>query len=419
MPPDTDRSVTVVGAGIVGMATACYLLRDGHKVTVIDRGAPGEGCSFGNAGGVSAGSCVPLALPGILKKVPGWLRDPEGPLHIRLAYLPKALPWLWRLLRASRPAEVERIADGLRALHKDTFDAYDPLLRWAGCTGLIQRRGQLLLYETEAELKADAFGLKIRRDRGVQVEILNQDELKQLEPALAPIFQHAAFLPEQGQCANPFGLVQRLAAQFAADGGEIERAEVKSIEFGGDRPARLRTDQGVKPFNRLVIAAGAWSGALAYQLRNPVPLESERGYHVTVADPGVATRIQAMWMRRAFVATPMDTGMRFAGTVELAGLDAPPNPARAKVLLDHGKRMVPGIDATKTTTWMGHRPGLPDTLPVIDRSPHFENVYLAFGHGHTGLIAGAVTGRIISDLIGGRTPSIDMTPYRIDRFRRS
>ena len=416
MPPEAERSVTVVGAGIVGMATASYLLRDGHKVTVIDRGAPGEGCSFGNAGGVSAGSCVPLAMPGILKKVPGWLSDPEGPLHIRLAHLPKALPWLWRLLRASRPAEVERIADGLRALHKGTFDAYDPLLRWAGCTELIQRRGQLLLYDTRAELDRDAAGLKIRRDRGVQVEILNQDELRQLEPALAPIFEHAAFLPEQGQCAHPFGLVQRLAAQFVADGGVVERAEVKAIAFEGGRPRHLRTDQGTRPFDRLVIAAGAWSGELARQLESPVPLETERGYHVTVADPGVATRIQAMWVRRAFVATPMEMGMRFAGTVELAGLDAPPTPARAKVLLEHGKRMVPGIETTSVTTWMGHRPGLPDTLPVIDRSPHFDNVHFAFGHGHTGLIAGAVTGRIISDLIGGRTPPIDMEPYRIDRF---
>ncbi len=416
MAPDAARSITVVGAGIVGVATACYLLRNGHEVTMIDRGAPGGGCSFGNAGSLSAGSCVPLALPGILRKVPGWLADPEGPLHIRVAHLPKALPWLWRLLRASRPAEVERIADGLRALHKGTFDAYDPLLRWAGCTELIQCHGQLLLYDTRAELDANAAGLKIRRDRGVEVETLNRDELRQLEPALAPIFEHAAFLPEQGQCANPFGLVQRMAAQFAADGGVIERAEIKGVEIEDGRPARLRTDQGTRPFDRLVIAAGASSGELARQLGSPVPLETERGYHVTVADPRVTTRIQAMWVRHAFIATPMAMGMRFAGTVELAGLDAPPNPARAKILLEHGKRMVPGIDTANVTTWMGHRPSLPDTLPVIDRSPHFDNVHFAFGHGHTGLIAGAVTGRIIADLIGGREPAIDMAPYRIDRF---
>ncbi len=416
MPPNNRHHVTVVGAGIVGMATACYLLQDGHEVTVLDRGEPGEGCSFGNAGGVSAGSCVPLAMPGILAKVPGWLLDPEGPLHLRLSHLPKALPWLLRLVRASRPAEVERIADGLRALHRLTFDAYEPLLSWAGCTDLIERRGQLLLYESQAELEADEAALKLRRERGVRVEILNQDELRQLEPALAPIFTHAAFLPEQGQCANPFRLVQSLAEKFVADGGVIERAEVQRIEFEDDRPRRLRTDRGTRPFDRLVVAAGAWSGALARRLKSPVPLESERGYHVTVANPRVLTRIQAMWVRRAFVATPMEMGMRFAGTVELAGLDAPPNPGRAKVLLEHGKRMVPGIDTAEISTWMGHRPGLPDTLPVISRSPHFEHVYFAFGHGHTGLIAGAVTGRIISDLIAGRAPPVDVSPYRIDRF---
>lgn len=416
MPPSNGHQVTVVGAGIVGMATACHLLQDGHEVTVLDRGAPGEGCSFGNAGGVSEGSCVPLAMPGILAKVPGWLLDPEGPLHLRLGHLPKALPWLLRLLRASRSAEVERIADGLRALHRLTFDAYDPLLTWAGCAELIERRGRLLLYESQAELAADDAALKLRRERGVQVEILNQDELRQLEPALAPIFTHAAFLPEQGQCANPFRLVQSLAAKFTADGGVIERAEVQTIAFEDDRPRRLHTDRGIRPFDRLVVAAGAWSGTLARQLNSPVPLESERGYHVTVANPGVLTRIQAMWVRRAFVATPMEMGMRFAGTVELAGLDAPPNPVRAKVLLEHGKRMVPGIETAEVSTWMGHRPGLPDTLPVISRSPHFEHVHFAFGHGHTGLIAGAVTGQIISDLIAGRAPPVDISPYRIDRF---
>jgi D-amino-acid dehydrogenase len=200
------------------------------------------------------------------------------------------------------------------------------------------------------------------------------------------------------------------------DGGEIVRARVQGFELGPEGPRALETDAGRRPVDRVVIATGAWSGALTRQLGHPVPLESERGYHVTVADPGVTTRIQAMWVRRKFVATPMEMGMRFAGTVELAGLDAPPDERRAQVLLEHGRQMVPGLSTARVSTWMGHRPGLPDSLPVIGRSPRFANTYFAFGHGHTGLIAGATTGRIIAALIAERPPPVDVTPYRIDRF---
>jgi D-amino-acid dehydrogenase len=408
--------VVVIGAGIVGICTASYLLRDGHDVLVLDPREPGTGCSFGNAGGISPGSCVPLAMPGVLRKVPGWLSDPEGPLHIRLAHLPHALPWLLRFVRNASRARATQASSALRALHRLTFECYEPLLARAGCADLISRRGQLLLYESEAELAADDFGLALRRERGVAVEILNQDELRQLEPGLAPIFARAAFLPEQGQCANPFRLVQTLARQFAADGGRIERREVRGFEHADGTIGALATDTGRQPASAVVVAAGAWSGRLCRELGHAVPLESERGYHVTVADPGATTRIQAMWMRRAFVATPMEMGMRFAGTVELAGLAAPPTERRAAALLRHGQRMIPGLRTEQVSTWMGHRPGTPDSVPVIGPSPGFGNLQFAFGHGHTGLIAGAVTGRVVADLIARRPPPIDIDPYRVERF---
>jgi glycine/D-amino acid oxidase-like deaminating enzyme len=415
MPPEPP-AVTIIGAGIVGIATASWLIRRGLQVTVIDRDEPGRGCSFGNAGGICPGSCVPLAMPGVARKAPGWLLDPEGPLFVRLAYLPRALPWLLRFMRAGDKASVERIADALRALHGPTVERYRTLVAWAGCEELLVERGQLFLYESAQEFDGDGFGLALRRSRGIAMEILDQDELRQLEPAVAPFFEKAVYLPEQAQCLNPYRLVQMLAAKFVAEGGRIERGRIDRLKTRDGRITHLATDAGDIAVDTVVLAAGAWSARLLKTAGIHVPLEAERGYHVTVADPAGMPRIQATWSRRKFVATPQETGLRFAGTDEFAGLDAPPDERRAQVLLRHGKRMIPGLGDGASTTWMGHRPGTPDSLPVIGRDPRLSNLLHAFGHGHTGLMGASVTGHLIGEITAGETPSLDLAPYRVERF---
>jgi D-amino-acid dehydrogenase len=408
--------VTVIGAGIVGISCASYLRRDGHDVTVIDRVPPGEGCSKGNAGCLSPGSVIPLAGPGVLRQVPGWLRDPLGPLAIRWAYLPRALPWLLRFARAGAPEEVERGSAALRALHRDTFENYAPLVRAAGAEALIRRTGQLHVYSTEEGFRGDAAGWARRRALGVAVEELGRSQIRQIEPALAPIFARAVYLPEHRHTLDPWRLVQCLAESFVRDGGIVLRPEVRDLEVGPDGSTQLRTDQGAIEAGTLVIAAGAWSHRLAARLGDRVPLESQRGYHVTVADPGVEPRMPVMWAERKFMMTPMQPGLRFAGTVEFAGLEAPPDYRRARVLLKQGKEVFPDLKAERVSEWMGHRPCLPDSLPVIGRSPRFPSVLYAFGHGHTGLSGASTTGRVIADLVAGRPPAIDVTPFRVDRF---
>ncbi|CAN5280569.1 FAD-binding oxidoreductase [soil metagenome] len=410
------RRATVIGAGIVGVCCASYLQREGFDVEIVDFAEPGTQCSFGNAGGICPGSCVPIAMPGMLRKVPGWLLDPEGPLHIRLAYLPQALPWLLRFLACGRKEEVRRISRDMRALNRPTFECYEPLLRAAGCADLIEHRGQLFVYEDPKGVDADGFGLSLRREQGVKIEILNQDELRQLEPSLAPFFQRGVFLPEQGQCKNPGRLVAALAEHFVRQGGRLIRATVKGFNISDGGPEQLVTDNGNVPIETLVVAAGAWSGELARQLGSRVPLESERGYHAMAEGADAGLKIQTIWADRKFVATPMETGLRFAGTVEFAGLKRPPDMRRADILLAQGRRMFPNLEVGAVSRWMGHRPGLPDTIPVISRSPRYRNVFHAFGHGHMGLIGGSVTGKLIAEMAAGRPPSIDVLPYRIDRF---
>lgn len=411
-----SKKITIVGAGIVGIVTACYLKRDGHDVTVVDMRPPGEYCSFGNAGILSPGSCVPQSMPGILAKVPGYLADPLGPLAVRWSYLPRLAPWLLKFVAAANRQRVERIADALRALLVQTFDAYEPLVRHAGCADLIRRTGYLVVYGTERGYRGNALAWKLRRERGVVVEELDAAGIQRLLPPLAPIYARGLYLPEQGYVANPERLTKTLAAQLREDGAMVLQRRVRGIEPGGSGAAALVTDAGRMPVETLVICAGAHSGELTAGLGEPVPIEAERGYHVTCPDSGVELPMPVAAAESKFFVTPMEAGLRIAGQAEFAGLYAEPDYARADVLARHLRRMLPGVSIAHSTQWMGRRPSLPDSLPVIGRSAKHRNVFYAFGHGHVGLCAAAPTGRIIADLVAGRIPSIDVSPFRVDRF---
>lgn len=410
------RNITVIGAGVVGTATANYLLREGHKVTLIERDEPGKATSFGNLGGISPGSVVPVATPGMLKQIPKWLLDPEGPLFVRWHYLPQVMPWLIKFLLAGQRDRVYGISKALSALNGPTFDAYQPLLKDAGVEHLFHRTGQLFLYQSAKSLEKDALGVELRKLTGQRCDILNKDEIRQLEPALAPVFESAILMPDHGHCKNPFGLVQALAQSFTRNGGTYLNREVRGFEMGPNGPTKLRTNQGDLPVEDVVIAGGAWSNVLTKQLGHNVPLESHRGYHVTVEDPGVIPRIMCFPVELKFAITPMEMGLRIGGTVELAGLTAEPDYERARVLLKMGKRFIPGLKTEKFTEWMGHRPCHPDSLPVIGGSPKWKNVFFAFGHGHQGLLGASQTGKVLSELLSGKPLSMHLTPFRVDRF---
>ncbi|MBB2206390.1 FAD-dependent oxidoreductase [Gluconacetobacter takamatsuzukensis] len=414
---DQRKRVTVIGAGIIGVCVARYLQMDGFSVDIVDPEPPGSMCSYGNAGGICPGSCVPIAGPGMLRKVPGWLLDEDGPLHIRIAFLPHMIPWLVSFLRAGREDAVRRISRQMSALHAQTYRFYEPLLRDASCPDLLERNGQLFVYDEENGPAADAFGLGLRRDAGVRIELLDQHALRDLEPALSSRFKSAVYLPEQGQCRNPGRLVTSIAESVVRAGGTIMRRRVNAIEMDNGRARALLTDAGRLAVDQVVIAAGAWSRALVRNLGLDVPLETERGYHAMLLGTQTPLRTQTIWSKRKFVASQMEQGLRFAGTVEFAGLEAPPDMRRADTLLRLGRRMFARAPEGEVSRWMGFRPSLPDSLPVIGRAPGCANAFLAFGHGHMGLIGGSTTGRLVADLIGGRTPVIDPAPYRLERFR--
>ena len=409
--------IAVIGAGVVGLSCASYLQMRGHAVTLIDPRAPGEQCSFGNAGCFSRASCVPLGLPGTWKHVPGCLRDPAGPLHIPLRYLPRIAPWLWRFQRATSMPRVNAISDALHALLTVTLDKWRPLAARAGVPELILQEGYAFAYESEAGFRGDALGREIRRRHGVALDVLTGPAIREFDPALSPHLTHLVRLPEQGHCPNPLRLSRALAQRLRAGGATFVTASATAFDVVGAKVVRVVTDAHAVEADAVVIAAGAHSKPLAAQLGAGVPLETERGYHVMLASPGVVTRAPVASAEGKYFVTPMEDGLRIAGTVELAGLDAPPNYARADALLDHARRLLPGLQGGAISRWMGHRPSLPDSLPVIGRAPRAANAWLAFGHGHVGLTAAAPTGEIVADLIAGREPFMNIAPFAPERFR--
>lgn len=408
--------MAIVGAGVIGMAAACCLQEEGHRVTVVDRQEPGTACSWGNTGGIGVSSIPPLSTPGTMRKIPRWLLDPSGPLALRWRHFPRLIPWLVRFARAGRPEEVERITDALHALLAPCYEVWRPLVAAAGLDNLFHSTGVIHLYPDRAAFEADALQWKLRTDRGIAFETLDRAGLARMEPDIGPAYGYAVYEESWLHVGDPFLVVDGLARHFVAKGGAIRRAVVTGFESEDIRVAGLRTEAGAIAADCFVVAAGAWSHRLSRRLGSPAPQESQRGYHVTLPDPGVEVRHILLDTVGKHAVTPMVMGLRLGGTSEFAGLDTPPDWRRARAILENAKRIFPTLKTLGYTQWAGDRPLLPDSLPVIGPSPHRSNVIYAFGHSHIGLAAGAMTGRLVADLVAGRSPSIDLHPFRIDRF---
>jgi glycine/D-amino acid oxidase-like deaminating enzyme len=407
----------VIGAGVAGLSTALYLQRAGVPVTVIDPLPPAGGASFGNAGMISADTSVPIALPGMVRKVPGWLINPLGPLAVHPGYFPKALPWLLRWIEAGRWSRVLAISDAMRALHRDAFDCWKELLGQQRFYDLIRPVGQVHVWESEAETPAAALERKLRMRQDIPSEILGPEDLRQMFPGIAPGVRRGVLMPGNGYTVNPQRLVETLGELLLEAGGTIvaERA-MKIIPCEGESGYLVMTNVANRVAGKVVLAAGAWSQRLLDPLGVRVPLETERGYHVMLPSPGIEVKTTISNKSRSFGVTPMEGGLRIAGTIEIAGLDAAPDERRARALLQHAKAMFPDIDTRGHTMWMGFRPSTPDSLPVLGEAQGRPGVYLVFGHGHFGMTGGPASGRLVSRLICGAAAGIDPEPYAPTRF---
>ena len=412
----SQQHIVVIGAGIVGVSAALHLQRDGRAVTLIDERNPGEGTSKGNAAVVATESCVPVATPGVLWDVPKYLMDPLGPLAIRWSYLPKIAPWLLRFVAASKPQRVEEISIALRSILTRATAVHRDLANAIGEATILKETGWLGVFESDKKFESYQWDLDLQKRRGVDFRVMAQEEIRQFEPSLQPIFRHAVYYPENSYVLDNFRLVRDLAALFARNGGTIVKDRVTGFGFGPKGPNAVKTGSHGIACDGVVVAAGAWSKTLTAMLGHNVPLDTERGYHVTLPDPGKMPRMPLYSGDHSFAVTPLEVGLRFAGTVELGGLEAPPNYARAEILMQHGRRMFGQLNEKGRSEWMGFRPSMPDSLPVISQGRAHANTWFAYGHGHLGLTLGPITGKTIADLVAGRDPGFDLKPFRIDRF---
>ena len=410
--------VIVVGAGIVGLCTAFFLRRRNFSVTVVDPEEPGRGCSAGNAGSISPGSVAPLGLPGVIRSAPRMALDPNGPLSVPPASWLSSAPWLFRFLRASRPESVEAISVALKQLLAPAIDRHREVLEQIGGLDLLRTTGQLHVYPTRSAMMKDAYGWELRRRRGVEVCEVDYDRIRELEPHIGPSYAHGYFLPEQGMTTNPARHAALLAAALRKTGVSFVRDEAVGLLTEGRAVTGLRCRSRDLAGGPVVLCAGAWSGRFLSRLGCNVPLTTQRGYHVHFRGSPISLQRPVVAADRKVFATAMEDGLRLAGTVEFGSLDAPPTRRRAKLLVEHGARLFPQLGRqAEYTEWMGHRPCLPDSLPIVGPAVGFGGLVLNFGHGHLGLTLSAVCGDLVARLICNEAVSLDLAPYNAARFR--
>ncbi len=412
----TDKKIIIIGAGVIGAACALALQQDGHKIVLVDRDSPCSGTSFGNAGGIVNGSVAPTAMPGAIFDAIRMLSKPLSPLSIRATYLFKISPWLLRFALQSKESAVNNNAKHLFAISQYAVESWKQLTKNTKLSTLLRATGWMKVYETDQSFSNAKTTLALMDKFNSPYEILNTHQIHDLEPNLAPIFKHGFYQEDSLSILNPERLIKGMVDLFVSRGGTYQQFAVDEI-FWKDNEVTIKGINGTLIADKAVIAAGAWSKTLAKQLGDVVPLDTERGYHFMFSESTKHLLSRPILNgENSFVLSPMEMGMRMTSQVEFGGLKLKPDYEKIRRLLPLAKRMLPKLDTREESVWMGYRPSLPDSLPVIGYSKQSNNIVYAFGHQHLGMTLGAITGYVVSDIVGDRQPRTPIEPYRANRF---
>ncbi len=425
------RSVAVIGAGIIGVNCALELQSLGFQVTLIDKSGIGEGCSKANAGHFATEQVFPLAEVSLLWQLPKLLFNPLGPMALSPKYFPKALPWFLKFIGNMFTTKRAKNSQALRAINQHAIDYYKPLLRAAGAEHLLTTKGSLLVFESKNRNDA-VKAFEHYKSAGIAVKLLDRAQTLLLEPNLSANIHYSLYFTEVAHTANPFEICQVLSQQALQIGAQQIHAAVSDINPVNDQveiSMQSSADTTSSPevrtqvFDAVVIATGAWSKPLLAKLGYKLPIEAERGYSLDLAknsSPQLNRPVASA--ERKFIITPMSHGLRLAGTVEFAGLEAPENMQRADMLFENAKHLLTELphsckkDSNEEKRWMGCRPSLPDSLPVIGQATKHNSIYFALGHQHLGLTLGAITGKLIGQVMSNQKTDIDISPFSIKRF---
>ena len=404
-----NNNVKIIGSGIIGVCSAYFLQKQGAQVTLIDQTEPGSGASYGNAGSFSYYSVLGLNTPDIFFNIPSYLLSSNSPLSIKLNYIFKLMPWMMKFLSNCTNDKMLHTAKNMKIILEQSISSYEEIFSDIDVSNLYEKKGVLYLWGKN-NLKSYEQGVTIRNQLGVQQKILSKNEIKALEPNINPIYEKGV-LYESAMCAkNPKKILQKIFDKFLELGGTFINDEIKEIK---DQSILGKKDH--YEYDKLIISAGAFSKKMTDQLGENIPLETERGYHVHFKNCEHLVSRGVCFADSGLYLTPMEQGLRAAGTVELGGLDNPPSQKRIEYVIHQAKLLINNLPEPYDS-WMGFRPTLPDFLPVIGKSKHYENISYAFGHNHLGWTLGAITGKLMRDLVLDKKNNYDISAFSPLRF---
>ena len=408
-------SVGVIGAGIQGICISLCLVKKGFKVTLIDRDDPGKNsASYGNAGHFSPYAAVPINRPDILVDIPSMLLSSTGPLALKWNYVPKMIPWFLKFVKNCSRKNMMHTAKYMHQILDLALPAYDELFKDIDISGLVESKG-IMYFWTKKDLKSRELENNIRDQLGVKQQLLTRHEIHDLEPKIKKIYHGGVLYPNARHARNPRKILLKLFDLFIKRGGRFEKQNVQTISFSSDNKPVVKTDLKFYNFKKAVIACGAFSKKLTDQVNEKIPLDTERGYHVHFKGHDYLLSRPVIFLNRGFGITPMEQGLRVVGTVEFGGLDNPPSKKRILNLVNNAKYLFPELKEHQDE-WLGFRPSLPDFLPVIGPSKNHKNLFYSFGHHHLGWTLGAISGKIIAEMIAEENTNLNLSPYNPLRF---
>ena len=408
------KNIAVVGAGIVGICSAYFLKKSGFQVTLIDKEKPGTMTSFGHACSFADYANVPVNYPGLLWDIPSMLLRKDGPLAVDFFYIIKNLPWAINFLKNCRKEKVDEIATSLTNLLKHSQLSYDEIFKDVNVKEFISHEENLYLFDTKKSFENYEYANIIRKNNNVKVRNLNKDEVKELEPNIADVYYSGQVFTGSRHTTNPLAISNKIFDKFIELGGIYINQHVKNLIQNEKNIELLMEDKKIK-FDKIIICAGAWSNHIANMLGDKFPLDTERGYHIIFETNEKLINRPVAWSESGFYLIQIHNGVRAAGTVEIAGLNKSPNKKRLNMIERQSRKVLPQLGKVQST-WMGRRPTLPDSLPIIGNSQKNNNIIYAFGHQHVGWTLGAVTGKIIDSLSRDQIPNIDISAYSPSRF---
>ncbi len=405
--------IGIIGAGIQGVSNALYLQKKGFQVTLFDRDEPGNSATYGNAGHFSPYASVPLNRPDVLADIPAMLLSSRGPVALKWNYVPKMIPWFLKFIINCTNKNMMHTAKNMHQILELALPAFDELFDEVDISGLVENKG-IMYFWNDQNLKSRELEIRIRNELGVKQQLLSPKEIHDLEPNIKPVYHGGVYYDYARHARDPKKILIKLFENFLKKGGKYLKLNINGLDFDGEKPV-ARTEIQRFVFDKLVIACGAFSKKLTDKLYENIPLDTERGYHVHFKNCDHLISRPVIYSNRAFGMTPMEQGLRVVGTVEFGGLKNPLSKTRIKNLIDNAKELLDGLPEHEDE-WLGFRPSLPDFLPVIGPSKNYKNVFYSFGHHHLGWTLGAISGKIISNMIANENTNIDLKPYSSLRF---